>query len=103
MINHYELIIIIKIEILTVISLHKEMAQNKFKIGDRIKRVGGQDLSDGIGPAEGVGMIGEIRHIIPHENGINMYYFIHFPDLYKGTEHSNVLLCVTEIDLELCE
>ena len=28
-------------------------------------------------------------------------YFVHFPDLYKGTKHDGVLLGVPEEDLEL--
>ncbi len=89
------------------LNLKKQVGGNKFKLGDTVKRIG-SSLADKGSNVEAVGMVGIIKHIDessewPPQSGkvLPKQYFIHFPDLYKGTKHDGVLLGVPEEDLEL--
>jgi hypothetical protein len=81
------------------------MTDLKFQIGDKVKRINGQNTGEGV---EAIGMIGEIKHIVPAcewppNSGrfLPMMYSIHFPKLYEGTRYDGILLNVIEGDLEL--
>ena len=80
---------------------------NKFKLGNTVKRIGSSWVDKGY-KVEALGMVGVIQFIQessewPPQSGrvLPKQYFIHFPDLYKGTKRDGVLLGVVEEDLEL--
>ena len=81
--------------------------ENKFKVGDNVKRTGSSWSWSESKEVEALGMIGEIKFISPErespESGriIPKMYVIHFPNLYKGTKNEGTLLGVVEDDLEL--
>ena len=89
------------------LNIKKQVGGNKFKLGDTVKRIGGSWADKGY-KVEALGMVGVIQFIQessewPPQSGrvLPKQYFIHFPDLYKGTKHDGVLLGVPEEDLEL--
>lgn len=76
------------------------------KIGDNVKRTGSSWSESK--EVEALGMIGEIKNIIPKSEWppnsgriVPKMYFIHFPNLYKDTKHQGTLLGVVEGDLEI--
>ena len=84
---------------------------DKFKVGDKVKRIKGNPVEDANGnmrPPEAVGMTGTIQFIQeagewPPGSGKIMpkRYVINFPELYKGTKYAGVMLGVIEEELEL--
>ena len=76
--------------------------QNKFKVGDMVKRIGSSWNDGGSVNPEAMGLVGEIMFISESvDNIIPKLYVINFPYLYKGTKHEGVLLSVPEKDLIL--
>lgn len=77
---------------------------NQLAVGDKVKRIGKTDVGEGV---EAFGMTGTIRNIEPRrewppQSGriVPKMYFIHFPELYKGTKYDGVQLGVVREDLE---
>jgi hypothetical protein len=80
--------------------------EKKFEVGDMVRRVGDSFKEGAV--AEALGLIGTIDHFSPGgewppKSGKMApdMYFIHFPELYKGTMYEGVMLGVVAEDLVL--